>query len=92
MDGREGGEAAQSCEHYASPSGNDRRRFYGTIWFVVPLVIAHQAHMGLLGIGLGMFDFAIVALGFLLGNLADKSNKRALVFFGLLLFSLRACF
>jgi MFS family permease len=66
--------------------------FYGAIWFVVPLVIAHQAHMGLLGIGLGMFDFAIVVLGFLLGNLADKSNKRALVFFGLLLFSLAGMF
>lgn len=61
--------------------------FYGAVWFVVPLVIAHQASSGLLGVGLGMFDFAIVVLGFLFGNLADKSNKRTLVFFGLLLFS-----
>lgn len=61
--------------------------FYGTIWFVVPLVIAHQTNAGMLGIGLGIFDFAIVTLGFLLGNLADKFNKRTLVFFGLLLFS-----
>jgi MFS family permease len=62
--------------------------FYGAIWFVVPLVIAHQAGSGLLGIGLGMFDFAVVVLGFLLGNLADRSNKQVLVFLGLLLFSI----
>ncbi len=62
--------------------------FYGAIWFVVPLVIAHQANAGLLGVGLGIFDFAVVVLGFLLGNLADKFNRRTLVFFGLLLFSL----
>lgn len=62
--------------------------FYGVIWFVVPLIIAHQAEAGLLGFGLGIFDFSIVALGFLLGNLADRSDKRALIFFGLLLFSI----
>jgi MFS family permease len=39
-----------------------------------------------------MFDFAIVMLGFLLGNLADKSNKRTLVFFGLLIFSVAGMF
>lgn len=61
--------------------------FYGVIWFVVPLVIAHQANSGLLSIGLGMFDFSVVVLGFLLGNLADQVNKRTLVFFGLLIFS-----
>ncbi len=61
--------------------------FYGVVWFVVPLVIAGEAHAGILGFGLGVFDFAIVALGFLLGSLADRGNKRALVFFGLLLFS-----
>lgn len=61
--------------------------FYGIIWFTIPLVIAHQVNSGLLGIGLAVFDFSIVVLGFLLGNLADKSNKRTLVFFGLLLFS-----
>ena len=66
--------------------------FYGAIWFVVPLVMANQANNGLLGIGLGMFDFAIVMLGFLLGNLADKSNRRSLVFFGLLLFSIAGMF
>jgi len=62
--------------------------FYGAIWFVVPLVIAHQATGAhLLGWGLGAFDLAIVILGYLLGNLADTANKRTLVFFGLLLFA-----
>lgn len=62
--------------------------FYGVIWFIVPLVIAHQANSGLLSLGLGIFDFAVVVLGFILGNMADKGNKRTLVFFGLLLFSI----
>lgn len=62
--------------------------FYGVIWFVVPLVIVSTANSGLLSVGLGIFDFAIVVFGFFLGKMADRSNKRALVFFGLLLFSL----
>lgn len=66
--------------------------FYGIIWFVVPLMIAHQANSGLLGIGLGIFDFAVVVLGFLLGNLADKGNKRTLVFLGLLIFAISGMF
>lgn len=66
--------------------------FYGIIWFVVPLVIASQAESGLLSLGLGIFDFAIVMLGFALGNLADKGNKRTLVFFGLLLFAISGMF
>ncbi|MCF7865420.1 MAG: MFS transporter [Candidatus Pacebacteria bacterium] len=66
--------------------------FYGAIWFVVPLIIAHQADAKLLGIGLGIFDFAIVTLGFILGNLADTANKRTLVFFGLLTFSISGLF
>ncbi|MDB5189783.1 MAG: hypothetical protein JWN49_109 [Parcubacteria group bacterium] len=61
---------------------------YGVIWFVVPLVLAHQANDFMLGIGLGIFDFAIVVLGFLLGALADRLEKKRLVFFGLLIFSL----
>ncbi len=61
--------------------------FYGVIWFVVPIVIAHQASSSVFGFGLGVFDFAIVVLGFILGNLADKGNKRAMVFFGLQLFA-----
>lgn len=62
--------------------------FYGVIWFVVPLVIVASANSGLLSLGLGVFDFAVVALGFAFGKMADRGNKRALVFFGLLLFSL----
>jgi MFS family permease len=61
---------------------------YGVIWFVVPLVLVHQANDFMLGIGLGIFDFSIVVLGFLLGTLADRLEKKTLVFFGLLIFSL----
>jgi MFS family permease len=61
--------------------------FYGVVWFVVPLVIAAQAHAGILGIGLGTFDLSIVLLGYILGNIADRFDKRALVFFGLIIFS-----
>lgn len=64
--------------------------FYGLVWFVVPLVIASEAGSGILSLGLGVFDFAIVVLGFTLGTIADKGNKRTLVFFGLLLFSVSA--
>ncbi|MEK7109006.1 MAG: MFS transporter [Patescibacteria group bacterium] len=63
--------------------------FYGIIWFTVPLVIAQeQAGAGLLGIGLGVFDFSIVVLGYLIGRMADKGDKRIFVFFGLLIFAL----
>lgn len=63
--------------------------FYGVIWFVVPLVIAmSQANAGILGLGLAVFDFSIVVLGYIIGSFADKGNKRTLVFFGLLLFAL----
>lgn len=65
--------------------------FYGVIWFTVPLVIASQVvGSELLGIGLGIFDLSVVTLGFLIGNLADRANKRTLVFFGLLIFSVAA--
>jgi MFS family permease len=40
-----------------------------------------------MSIGLGVFDFAVVVLGYFLGVLADRANKRTLVFFGLLLFA-----
>jgi len=64
--------------------------FYGAVWFAVPLVMASQANSGILGLGLGIFDFSIVLLGFILGNLADRWNKRRLVFLGLLLFAVAA--
>ena len=62
--------------------------FYGVIWFVIPLVIAHlPENSQLLGLGLGMFDFAVVITGALLCNFVDKSNKRKMVLLGLLMFS-----
>ncbi len=61
--------------------------FYGAVWFVVPLVIAHHDDAGALSMGLSVFDFAIVLLGYIIGNLADKFNRRKLVFIGLLIFA-----
>ncbi|MCX6825415.1 MAG: MFS transporter [candidate division SR1 bacterium] len=62
--------------------------FYSIIRFVVPLMIANSQGGPLLGIGLGVFDFSVVILGFLIGRIADKYNKKKLVFIGLLIFSL----
>jgi MFS family permease len=63
--------------------------FYAFIWFVVPLVIAQQqANAGVMAIGLAIFDLTVVLLGYALGTLADRMDKRALVFFGLLIFSI----
>jgi MFS family permease len=65
--------------------------FYGTIWFVVPIIVADSiGGSEILGAGLGVFDLAIVVLGWTLGKLADRSNKKRLVFFGLLVFALAA--
>lgn len=61
--------------------------FYGSIWFTVPLVLAGDERHGILGLGLGIFDFAIVILGSYLGKLADRHEKKRLVLFGLLLFA-----
>ena len=60
--------------------------FYGAVWFVVPITIASQK-ASIPSIGLGIFDFAVIVLGFLFGKLADKGNYRFLVLAGLLLFS-----
>ena len=63
--------------------------FYGVIWFVVPLVIAgQQANAEIMGLGLAVFDFSVVVLGYVLGTLADRTDKKMLVFFGLLGFSI----
>lgn len=64
--------------------------FYGILWFILPLVIAHQNNSELLSLSLGIFDFAVVALGYFLGKMTDQGNKRTLVFFGLLIFSVSA--
>jgi len=63
--------------------------FYATIWFVVPLLL-DSANGGspIPSVGLAIFDFAVVALGFILGRLADKFNQRLLVFSGLLIFAI----
>jgi MFS family permease len=66
--------------------------FYAIIWFVVPLLIAHQAESGLLGLGLGVFDFSVVALGFFLGTIVDRYDKKMLVGLGLLIFALAGIF
>lgn len=62
--------------------------FYGAIWFIVPLVIAADVNQKLLGLGLGIFDLSIVMLGVLIGTIVDRSNKRLLVFYGLLVFAI----
>lgn len=69
-------------------SGFSSSTFYAIIWFVVPLLIAHEPENGLLGIGLGIFDFAVVALGFFLGKIVDKYEKKSLVAFGLFVFAI----
>ena len=61
--------------------------FYGVIWFVVPLVIATEPHNEVLGLGLAVFDFAVIVFGFLIGTIVDRGNKRLLVFCGLFVFA-----
>ncbi len=69
-------------------AGFSSSTFYAIIWFVVPLLIAHQAESGLLGLGLGIFDFAVVVLGFVLGKIVDKHDKKMLVALGLFVFAI----
>jgi MFS family permease len=66
--------------------------FYAIVWFVVPLLIAQSLTSGVLGIGLGIFDFSIVVLGFILGWLVDSYEKKLLILLGLLIFSLCGIF
>lgn len=61
--------------------------FYSIIWFVIPLMISSGEGGEIMGLSLGFFDLAIVLTGGLLGRLADKFNKKMLVFWGLLIFS-----
>lgn len=71
-------------------SGFSASTFYGIIWFVVPIMIARAAQSGVLGFGLAVFDGAILLVGFGAGSLTDRWDKRWLVFWGLLLFSVCA--
>ncbi len=66
--------------------------FYAIIWFVIPLEISSGISDGLPSFSLGIFDFSIVVFGFILGNIADKYNKRTITFWGLLLFALCGIF
>jgi MFS family permease len=61
--------------------------FYGIVWFVVPIAISRAEGSGIPGIGLGVFDLAIVLVGAFMGRLADRTNRQRLIFFGLLLFA-----
>ncbi|MBI4142656.1 MFS transporter [Candidatus Uhrbacteria bacterium] len=73
-------------------SGFAASTFYGVVWFSVPILIDRTQQSGIPGIGLGIFDAAIVLLGFLFGRLADRWDHRRLVFAGLLLFAIAGTF
>lgn len=64
--------------------------FYGIVWFIVPLLIARGIQNQTLGIGLATFDLSVMVVGYFIGKLTDHWSKRALVFWGLLLFALMA--
>lgn len=64
--------------------------FYGIVWFVVPLMLSAMTHSGPLDFGLIVFDLAILFTGYFLGRLTDTWDKRWLVFWGMLLFSVSA--
>ncbi|MDB4984757.1 MAG: hypothetical protein JWM20_936 [Patescibacteria group bacterium] len=61
--------------------------FYAIIWFVVPLLIATQVHAHTLSLGLGVFDFSVVILGFFIGTLADKYDRKLLILLGIVIFA-----
>jgi MFS family permease len=69
-------------------SGMSFSIFYAIVWFVIPLEISKNIYGGMPNFALGIFDFAIVSAGFLIGKIADRFNKEKLVFIGLLLFSI----
>jgi MFS family permease len=71
-------------------SGFSGAVFYGTIWFVVPLLIARTINSSTLSAGLIIFDGSVLVVGFLIGRLTERWSKRWLVFWGLLLFSIMA--
>lgn len=62
--------------------------FYAIIWFVVPLAIARNVVSGSMDITLGIFDISVVLTGSLIGRIADRSDKRKLIFIGLLVFAI----
>ncbi len=64
--------------------------FYGVLWFVIPLMIARMATTGVLSFSMGVFDFSVLFTGFFIGRISDHSNKRWLIFWGMLLFAVSA--
>jgi MFS family permease len=73
-------------------SGFSGSIFYGIVWFVVPLVLAHMTQAGPLNFGLIVFDASVLVTGFLIGRITDSRDKRWLVFWGLLLFAISGLF
>ena len=63
--------------------------FYAVVWFVIPLEMANHLS-SLPSISLGIFDMAVVILGLSFGLIAKKTNRKRLIVFGLLLFSIMA--
>ena len=61
--------------------------FYAVIWFIIPLVIAHQSNGDFLSASLSVFDLSVVILGYFIGKIADHNDKRQVVFIGLLIFA-----
>lgn len=66
--------------------------FYGTLWFVLPLMMLEMTQKGPMSFALAVFDLSTLLMGFLLGRLADRWNKRHLIFLGMMLFSIFALF
>ena len=62
--------------------------FYAIVWFVVPLAIAAHVMSGSTDLALGVFDISVVLTGSIIGRIADKSDKRKLIFMGLLVFAI----
>lgn len=63
--------------------------FYAAVWFAVPLSIADKTK-NIPAISLGIFDAAIIVLGFAFGYLAGRFHKKTLIIAGLLLFGATA--
>jgi len=61
--------------------------FYSVVWFTVPFMVADPSKK-IFGISLGIFDLAILLLGFLLGKVCQKIKEKTSIIIGLSLFSL----
>ena len=61
--------------------------FYGGVWFTVPLMMANSSK-NIFGFSLGIFDLAIIIIGFLIGKFFPKLRENTTALLGLLLFSI----